>query len=457
MSRHHSSASTSRAATVVAAPALVQARAGERAATDPAAGPGVGTVNWLSPDWFLTKLINFFTSLRLTVVLLALGLVLVFFGTMAQDPLGLYLAQEKFFRSFSVSAPAMMAAIKKAFEMVHIYLTPSTAADVRFGSGFPVFPGGYLIGGLLLINLVAAHFKRLTFTRNKAGIWLVHFGLILLLVGQLATDLVSRESMLHLREGQSKNYSESPREAELAVIDTTDSGMDKVVAIPQGRLRRQTDVRTPELPFVIRVKEFFPNSMVEKRETDAAGAAAATQGVGPRATVKALPPVTEMDRRDVPSGVVELVTPEGTSLGTWLASEFIDQPQMFTYDHHTFQLIMRPRRFYKPFSLVLLKFTYDRYPGTETPKNFSSRVRLQRPDTGEDREVDIHMNSPLRYAGETFFQADWDHEDEKGTILQVVHNPSWLTPYLSCILVGVGLVFQFATHLLGFTLKRRKA
>jgi hypothetical protein len=461
MSRHNSSASASRIATAAAAPVLKRGRAGESAASAPALAAPKGTLNSpgalgaaLFPDWLLTILINFFTSLRLTVVLLALGLVLVFFGTMAQDPLGLYLSQEKFFHSFSVSAPAMMAAIKKTLQILHIYLTPATAADVRFGSNLPVFPGGYLIGGLLLINLVAAHFQRLTFTRGKAGIWLVHFGLILLLVGQLATDLVSRETTLHLREGETRNYSEAERQAELAVINTSQPDADKVVAIPQGILRRQKEIRHPELPFVIRVKDFFPNSLVEKRESDAAAPPAATQGIGPNATVKLLPPVTEMERRDVPSGVIEVVTPEGRSLGTWLVSEFVDQPQVFSYDGNTFQLALRPRRFYKPYSLQLLNFQHEIYPGTDIPRNFSSRVKLQRPDTGENRDVDIHMNSPLRYAGETYYQAGFDPDDH-GTILQVVHNPSWLTPYFSCILVGAGLVCQFATHLFGFTFKRR--
>jgi hypothetical protein len=100
-----------------------------------------------------------------------------------------------------------------------------------------------------------------------------------------------------------------------------------------------------------------------------------------------------------------------------------------------------------------LAFRHDTYPGTDIPKNFSSRVRLQRSDTGEDREVLIFMNNPLRYAGETFYQASFDSDDH-GSILQVVHNPGWLTPYLGCALVGTGLVFQFLTHLIPF-LKRR--
>ena len=66
-------------------------------------------------------------------------------------------------------------------------------------------------------------------------------GLILLLLGQLLTDLLSRESTLHLREGEARNYSETEREAELAVIDVTDPDADKVVAIPQGVLAQREE------------------------------------------------------------------------------------------------------------------------------------------------------------------------------------------------------------------------
>lgn len=383
-------------------------------------------------DHLLDRLISFFTSLRLTVVCLALGLVLVFWGTLAQVDLGLYKAQNEFFRSFI------------------IYWGPKGASW-----RIPVFPGGYLIGGVLVLNLIASQLRRFTFTASKAGLWMVHVGLILLLLGQLLTDLLSRESTLHLRNGEARNYSETEREAELAVIDATDPNTDKVVAIPQDVLASQKSIRPGDLPFTVHVKSFFANSQVSNRAANAAEPPVATQGIGPRATVKELPRVTEMDRRDVPSAVVEIVTPEG-SLGTWLVSEFVEQPQPFTANQRTYQLALRPRRHYKPYSIQLLKFQHDVYPGTDIPKNFSSRVLLQRPQTGEKREVLIYMNSPLRYAGETYYQSGFD-PDNQGTILQVVHNPSWLTPYLSCVLVGVGLVVQFATHLLGFTRKQKIA
>jgi len=50
--------------------------------------------------------------------------------------------------------------------------------------------------------------------------------------------------------------------------------------------------------------------------------------------------------------------------------------------------------------------------GHRDPKNFSSRVRVLRPEAGEDREVLIYMNNPLRYAGETFYQASFAPDND---------------------------------------------
>jgi hypothetical protein len=377
----------------------------------------------------LDRLINFFTSLRLTVACLVFGTLLVFAGTMAQVDMGLYKAQNEFFRSFLV-----------------LWKVPGLPMKLPL-------PGGYLVGGVLLINLVASHFKRFSSKLDKAGIWMVHFGIILLLIGQLATDLLSNESSLHLREGESKNYSESNRQVELAVTDITEPGMDKVVTVAHQALAEEKTVRLPESPFTLKVQKFYENSSIENRPANSAEPPAATQGIGPNAILKPLPRVTATDRRDIPTVAFELFDGD-RSLGTWIASEYINTPQTFTHDGHQYQLELRLRRHYKPFSLQLVEFRHDLYPGTEIPKNFSSRLVLHRPDNSEKREVLIKMNSPLRYAGETFYQASFD-TDNQGTILQVVHNPSWLTPYFSCILVGLGLIVQFATHLFGFTFKRR--
>jgi hypothetical protein len=63
-----------------------------------------------------------------------------------------------------------------------------------------------------------------------------------------------------------------------------------------------------------------------------------------------------------------------------------------------------------------------------------------------DRQVLISMNNPLRYSGETFYQAAFMQGDT-GTILQVVQNPGWLLPYISCGMVTLGLLVHFGVRL----------
>ena len=39
-----------------------------------------------------------------------------------------------------------------------------------------------------------------------------------------------------------------------------------------------------------------------------------------------------------------------------------------------YQIVLRPKRFYTPFSIQLVQFSHDRYAGTDIARNFSSRV-----------------------------------------------------------------------------------
>ena len=75
-----------------------EARAGkqQRASTRQPAGaaaPGPSPMQRRSLDAFFEHLIRFFSSLRLTVVCLGLGIILIFAGTLAQVELGLLQAQ----------------------------------------------------------------------------------------------------------------------------------------------------------------------------------------------------------------------------------------------------------------------------------------------------------------------------------------------------------------------------
>ena len=372
------------------------------------------------------------SSLRLTVICLGLGMLLVFLGTLAQVHLGIHAVQARYFQSLL------------------IYWSPPGA---RWK--IPVLPGGYLLGTVLLVNLIAAHAVRFQLTRKKLGIILLHFGVILLLIGQLLTGLFARETQMRIDEGQTLGYSEAPREVELAVIDVTDPNFDQVVAIPEEVLARGGTIQSPTLPFTLNVRQFMGNAHLAMRSQEPqAPPSQATTGFGKNIVVAEIPRTVKDDERDLSAAFVEVDGVQGP-LGTWLLSNAIPDPQGFTLNGHTYELAMRQRRFYKQFALTLLDFAHDRYAGTDIPKNFSSRVRLLDFERNENREVVISMNDPLRYRGFTFYQSGFDNND-KTTILQVVKNPAMLLPYIACGLVALGLVVQFSMHLFGFVRKRTR-
>ncbi|HUB67468.1 MAG TPA: cytochrome c biogenesis protein ResB [Candidatus Methylacidiphilales bacterium] len=417
-------------------------------------------------DWAL----KIFTSLRLTVVLLAFAILLVFIGTLAQVDEGLYNAQARYFRQWLIFGIEL------------------------FGWKIPLLlPGGYLLGTLLLLNLLAAHLYRFQFAVKKIGIQLAHAGVILLLVGQLVTDMLAHESQMRFTEGQTKSYAESARNNELAFISDSDSGGEQVVAIPGRLLVAGHEIHDQNLPFTVRVKSFWENSEPSFRAPMMKnGPPLTTNGIGANFDFRPAEEMKDPDDKNVPTALIEIIGPNG-SLGDWVVSGWASdaemaeslrqsyeqevggemaqkiagqlmQPQGIEVDGHTFTFALRPERVYFPFSLELLKATHTVYEGTDIPKDFRSRVQLRNPQTGEDREVEISMNHPLRYAGLTFYQYQMDAGEAarqagrvSSSVLQVVHNPSWLTPYVGCAMVALGLGIQFMFHLIGFLSKKKTA
>jgi len=413
----------------------------------------------------MKKIVAFFTSLKLTVTLLAFAIILVFIGTLAQADEGLYGAQAHYFKQWLVIG-------------AHV-----------FGHKIPLLlPGGYLIGTLLLVNLVASHIYRFELSTKKLGIQLAHAGVIVLLVGQLSTDMLSRELQMHFVEGETRSYSDSATDYELIF----QSG-NEITAIPEKILKSGGELTTEKtgLPFTISVKQHWHNSDLNFRAPMMQNAPPlAPNGIAVSFDFSKVDDVKVMDQRNVPTVVLEFLAPAG-SLGTWVASDWAGDaalvaavrdgyaqmgagmaqkiaaslvaPQAIEAGGKKFTFTLRPARVIHPFSLTLLKATHTVYPGTDIPKDFRSRVRIDNKQTGEQREVEISMNHPLRYGGYTFYQYQMDAGQmaeqagrKPSSVLSVVRNPGWLTPYIGCGMVGIGLVMQFMFHLVGFVSKQKK-
>ncbi len=338
----------------------------------------------------LARLVDVLASPRLTLITLGLLMALVVLCTLAEAHMGVYGAVQTYMRSLLV-------------------WWPFPGLPFRI----PVFPGGIPVGLLLVINLVAALVKRSRLGWKQAGLWIAHAGLILLVAGEFCTGAFQVETVIRVEEGQGVNFAESPRELELAVIDTTDPSYDLVYSVPATRLGRSKPIPLPGTPLTLQIKRYLPNEA---------------------------------------SALVEPMA-GGISCGIWLVSSAMEALQTFTHRGRTYALTLRPLRAYLPCTLTLKKFHHDVYPGTDIPRNYSSLMHLSNPSRGEERDVLICMNQPLRYEGRAFYQAGYDRNDTV-SILQVVQNPGWRLPYVSCALITLGLLFHFSLALFRSPVRR---
>jgi len=164
---------------------------------------------------------------------------------------------------------------------------------------------------------------------------------------------------------------------------------------------------------------------------------------------------------DITSAYVELLDKQTAEpLGSYLLNVLFSeegQPERVTVGETTYEVSLRFERTYKPYTIRLIDVRKDDYIGTATPRNYSSDVRLVDEERGVDREVHIWMNNPLRFAGETFYQHGYQPAMQgrnESTTLQVVTNAGWMIPYVACMIVAVGMLYQFSITLSRFLNRR---
>ena len=573
-----------------------------------------------------------FTSLWLTVALLSLSLVIIFLGTLAQEPMGLNIAVERFFKSWFVDQVALEAAVKKTVQLFGVNVPPVTPERILGDSGLPLFPGGYLVGSLLLMNLLAAYYQRFEWSAKKAGVYMSHFGIITLLVGQIITDVLQEESFVDMERGDRRDYSVSFDENEFVLMLPLDGGSNRVVSIPEKMLKTGSKITHSQLNgLTLEVEKYWVNAkpmtadqlvtldgkeqaqyqeemvdqvfevmssriaameehlrdnpdsaqrseltrlkgrffemrsgkvelrvladmlgLVGEMEMDLYGLkedserlvfnsqavrnillkvrsyedqrtisslfSQATKGqldgctlsefennatdfmtkiegfpggaggnilknsekfierIKGRAKlyyagtdqgqlgqffrfIQPLQPAFDQNDRNLPAALLKVTNRKGES-GKYLFTCSSDYQQTVKLDgegSERWKAIFRPKRHYMGFNLTLVDLKWEKYQGTEIPKNFQSRVQVE--NGSETRSVDIYMNNPLRQGGQTFYQFQMN-QNQLGatvqTVLQVVKNPNWITAYIGCVFVTVGLLYQFLYHLVGFARKRKK-
>jgi len=260
-------------------------------------------------------------------------------------------------------------------------------------------------------------------------------------------------------EGGRSNYSQAFRSNELVFIDRSDPEHDTVHSIPASLLKPGKRIEVPDTPLSIRTVRYFPNSNVGRAQAPVADNLA-DQGVAVKMNVVATPTEVVYAENEINTATayVEVSGPEGV-IGTWLVSNVIDErfpPQTVALDGESWEIALRFTRHYYPFEIELIDFKHEKYPGTEIPYNFSSEVMVHHEDESKDKKALIYMNHPLRYEGLTFYQASFVQEQNaEASVLAVVKNAGRVFPYLSSIVMCVGLLVHIGIRLPGL-LRRSK-
>ena len=91
-----------------------------------------------------------------------------------------------------------------------------------------------------------------------------------------------------------------------------------------------------------------------------------------------------------------------------------------------------------PFSIKLVNFELERYPGSNSPASYASDVVLVDAQQHVNKPFRIYMNHILEHRNYRFYQSSYD-QDEKGTVLSVNNDPGTIPTYIGYLMLAIGV------------------
>ena len=367
------------------------------------------------------EIIKALSSPKLFVYSLVWLMVLVVVGTVSQRDIGLFASQQRYFSSY-------------------IFL---------FG---PIpLPGGRIVLTLMLTNLISMLFKQNLWKMKKIGILVVHLGGVMLLVGAGLTAIFSSEGSMVIEEGSRSNTIDDYHNTELAIINISEQNYDIYTVFGQPLFVRGNNLRHENLNFDITVLEYMDNSTFEpiSGQSDIQ-----YRGMLKNISLKEIP-IDKDDMKNRPGIIFQVSGSFTDSDGIYGLIFGQSVPATLSINGKQYVMSIQKKKTYLPFAIELLDFKKVMHPGTQVAKSFSSRINLI--ENNVPRSVLIEMNKPLRHKGYTFFQASFiEGLDGEATVLAAVHNYGRLFPYISSIIMSIGLLLHLLTKLPSLMKKNKK-
>ena len=198
--------------------------------------------------------------------------------------------------------------------------------------------------------------------KRKAGMVLLHVGVMGLMLNEILVTTAHKEHRLSLFEGETSSEVIDVRFHEMAIVDVSDPKVDQIVTVPAQKLASLQKISSPELPFDIRGVRYLPNSKLVSGRPQLGSLA--TAGVGLDIAIEEIPTVAGTDSNqgiDVPAAYVELTDKEtNESLGIYaLVHSLNSESRIGLADHVTvggkdYHILLRFETFHKPYKVLSL-------------------------------------------------------------------------------------------------------
>ena len=356
---------------------------------------------------------------KIFVITIIWLMVLVFFGTVEQKYIGLYAAQNKYFSSL----------------ILWIWYIP--------------LPGGMLTMFFLSVNLSAFLFKKNIWKKNNIGILTIHSGVMLLLLGSAITYFFSYEGAMQITTLNKKsNFIQSYHDKELVIINLNEFQDSIEFTNFSDRIFNVGNTLTyPTIPFEMEILKYCDNSELLLYS----GIEQTRKGIAKDKTIRCIDLEVE-DSDNKPAIKLSLISKDGINSainGIYISRLDVGENiEKFTIDTVEYALVLQPKRTYLPFRIELIDVTKISHPNTQIAKSYTSEINVL--DNQIARRQIIEMNAPLRYKGYTFYQAHYEEDPVTGiktSVFAVVNNYGRLFPYISSIIMCIGVLLQMLVRL----------
>jgi hypothetical protein len=307
---------------------------------------------------------------------------------------------------------------------------------------FIPLPGGRLTLSLMTINLATSLFKKNLWKLKKSGVIILHLGGLLLLLGGGVTASFSSEGNMVIDEGSTIDFVDDYHRMELCFVNLSLPDSLEYTVFGEEILHEGNKIKYDNIGVEIDIISRIKNTRIQRRITQVD-----SLYKGFLKEFVLLPKEPEKENtQNRPSIVFRIKGSQNEAdgiYGLFLGQKDLD---IYNFKNQQFFTEFRKERTYLPFSIELIDFKKVMHPGTNVAKSFSSEVNLIESDI--PRRVMIQMNEPLRHLDYTFFQASFIEElSGESTVLAVVKNYGRLFPYISSIIMSIGLLVHLLFNL----------